>query len=172
MRRTFRLPGTIADASRHWLEIVSFGVAEEFGPPVAMRQAWTALRKHLAVSSTATGLVGLLTPQETNVAVASLQLAILQKSFGDAALLCARARAELIGAPRHHDWRPGRDIAASGRQSGSNQLRLIDPVLRNLARMGVRFGAVGLSDDACPRPCILGRLGGAAGRPSDGRIDP
>jgi putative hemolysin len=168
MRRAFRLPEAIADSSRHWLEIVSFGVAEEFGPRVAMRQAWIALRRHLALSPTATGLVGMLMPQETNVAVASLQLAILQKSFGDAALLRAHARAELIGAPRHNDWRPGRDIAASGRQPQANQQRLIDPVLRNLAKMGVRFGAVGLSEDACPRPCILGRFDGMAGGLVDG----
>jgi hypothetical protein len=37
-------------------------------------------------------------------------------------------------------------------------MQVVDPLLRHLAGIGVRFGAEGLSAGPTPRPCILGRL--------------
>jgi hypothetical protein len=164
VRRAFRLPREVAATSRHWLEIVSFGAEKEFGQFANMLQIVIALRKLLDVSHLSSEVVSLLTPQETNLAVCSLQLGILQKSFGDVALLNAHARVALLNATRHHNWRPGRDIAVSP-HCRPDAMNLVDPMLRSFARIGVRFGATGLSQDLGCRPCILGRFLGKAGRP-------
>jgi putative hemolysin len=158
LRRTFRLPGNLAATSRNWLETVGHGAGGELHRCVNRREILLALRKLLAATRANAELVAVLSPRESNAAVASLQFAMLQKSFGDAALLPTRATVDLIGATHHHDWRPRRDIGPSGQRLRSDQMHPIDPDLRNLAKIGVRFGAFGLSADTCPRPCILGRL--------------
>ena len=56
-------------------------------------------------------MVGLVTSQERYVARVALQFARLQKTFADAALMCAEATHALMGATRHHDWQPLRDVA-------------------------------------------------------------
>jgi hypothetical protein len=114
------------------------------------------LRRSAAVSKLATELVGVVTPQETSFVLAALQFALLQKALGDASLLRADAACDLIGATQHHDWRPYRD--AGDRPPHRRRIRPIDPVLRALSGLGVRFGAAGLSAEPAPRPCILGRL--------------
>jgi putative hemolysin len=164
LRRAFRLPGDSAGSNRNWLEIVSFGGGKELGHFAEMRQAMMALRRVGALSKGATDLVGLVTPRETNFALASLQFGIMQKTFGDSELLRAEANAAVIGAVQHHDWRPQRDVGGFGRAVRRDQMQAVDPVLRHLAGIGVRFGAEGLSAGPAPRPCILGRLDLTAGR--------
>jgi len=158
LRRAFRLPSDVAGGNRNWLEIVSFGGGKELSHFAAMRQAMTALRRDGALSKTATDLVGLVMPRETNFALASLQFAIMQKISGDSELLRAEANAAVIGAVQHHDWRPQRDVGGADRAARRNQMQVVDPLLRHLAGIGVRFGAEGLSAGPTPRPCILGRL--------------
>ena len=90
--------------------------------------------------------------------LAALQFALLQKARGDAALLRAGAAHDLIGATQHHDWRPHRDAVSGDRPRGRRRIGPIDPVLRAVSGLGLRFGAAGLSPEPAPRPCILGRL--------------
>jgi putative hemolysin len=158
LRRAFRLSGDVAGRDRDWLEIVSFGGGKEARHFAAMRQTMMALRQVCALSKTVTDVVGLVTPQETNFALASLQFAILQKTFGDSELLRAGANAAVIGAVQHHGWRPRRDVGGVVRPVRRDQMQVVDPLLRHLAGIGVRFGAEGLSAGPAPRPCILGRL--------------
>jgi putative hemolysin len=148
VRQAFRLPADVADGGSNWLEIIGFDAGS--AGLATLRQIRTGLRRSAAVSKRATDLIGLVTPQETSFVLAALQFAPLQKARGDAALLRADAARNLIGATEHHDWRPHRD--AVGR------MVTIDPTLRALAGIGVRFGAAGASADFPPRPCILGRL--------------
>jgi putative hemolysin len=161
-RRAFRLPADITARSSRWLEIVAFGATAECGHSPSIRQIRVALSELLSASPNAPALIGLLRPQETNPLLASLQLTALQRSHGDPMLLRARAGFDLIGARRHHDWRPECDVAPSNRVLRSGHGPMVDPNLRQLAMLGVRFGAAGLTDDA--HPCILGRLGPEANR--------
>jgi putative hemolysin len=158
LRRAFRLPGDVAGRNRNWLEIVSFGAGKELGHFAAMRRTMMALRQVCALSKTVTDVVGLVTLRETNFALASLQFAILQKTLGDSELLRAGANAAVIGSVQHHDWRPRRDVGGVGRPARRDQMHVVDPLLRHLAGIGVRFGAEGLCTGPAPRPCILGRL--------------
>jgi putative hemolysin len=158
VRRAFQFPGDVARAGRKWLEIASFSIGKGCAGFATMRQIRIGLRRSAAVSHRATDLVGVVKPQETSFVLAGLQFAMLQKASGDGALLRASAAMDLIGATKHHDWCPHRDAVDSDRPRGRDQMELIDPLLRTLARIGVRFGAAGLSADPAPRPCILGRL--------------
>ena len=159
IRRSFRLPAELAGASRRWLEVV--GLDAECGAAADIRMICRAL-KSSAATPDRTGIVALVHARETNFVLASLEMALLQKFYGDVALLRARARVELIGAVRHHDWRPQRDVAGLDRRSDAKPA--FDPLLRKLARLGVRFGAAGVSADTNPRPCILARFDLPAGK--------
>ena len=117
------------------------------------------LRRSAAASIAATDLVGIVTPQETSFVLAALQFALLQKARGDAPLLRAGAARDLVGATQHHDWRPHRDVVVGDEPPGRRRIGPVDPVLRAVAGLGVRFGAAGVSPQPAPRPCILGRLG-------------
>ncbi len=160
--RTFRLPDRLpsdgAPASRTCMEIVAFRPGDHFQNRVSLRQMRNALRQSATRSDRTTDLVGLVSPLETSVTLAGLQFAMLQKSRGDAALLCGSAKRNLIAAPEHHDWRPHPEMIRSDDPHIRRQVRSMDPVLRACRAIGVRFGAAGLSIDAAPRPCILGRL--------------
>jgi putative hemolysin len=158
LRRAFRLPADIAHAGSNWLEVVGFAAGGRTAGSATLRQIRMGLRRSAAVSKQATDLVGVVTPQETSFVLAALQFALLQKARGDAALMRAGAARDLIGATRHHDWRPHRDVVAGDRRPGRRRIGPIDPVLRALAGLGTRFGAAGLSAEPAPRPCILGRL--------------
>jgi putative hemolysin len=162
LRRAFRLPADVARDGSHWLEIVGFArgsaVCSRSAGAATLRQIRMGLRRSAAVSKQATDLVGVVTPQETSFVLAALQFALLQKVRGDAALVRAGAARELIGAMRHHDWRPHRDVAGGDPRPGRRRIGPTDPVLRALAGLGARFGAAGLSAEPAPRPCILGRL--------------
>jgi putative hemolysin len=162
LRRAFRLPADIARDGSHWLEIVGFAagsaVCSRSAGAATLRQIRMGLRRSAAVSKQATDLVGVVTPQETSFVLAALQFALLQKARGDAALARAGAARDLIGATRHHDWRPNRDVVGGDPRPGRRRIGPTDPVLRALAGLGVRFGAAGLSAEPAPRPCILGRL--------------
>jgi Acyltransferase len=139
VRRTFQLPGDVVRAARNWLEIMNFGIGEQCAGLATLKQIRMALCRSVAVSKQATELIGVVTPQETSFVLAGLQFAMLQKARGDAALLRSGAALDLIGATQHHDWRPARDTIGGGR------IGPIDPLLRIFARLGVRFGAAGLS---------------------------
>jgi putative hemolysin len=158
LRRAFRLPADIARDASHWLEVVGFAVGSRSVGAATPRQIRMGLRRSAAVSKQATDLVGVVTPQETSFVLAALQFALLQKARGDATLVRAGAVRDLIGATRHHDWRPHRDVAGGDPRPGRRRIGPTDPVLRALAGLGVRFGAAGLSAEPAPRPCILGRL--------------
>jgi putative hemolysin len=158
LRRAFRLPGDVAKDGAHWLEVVGFAVGSRCAELVTPRQVRMGLRRSAAVSKRASDLVGIVTPQETSFVLAALQFALLQKTRGDAPLLRAGAVRDLIGATQHHDWRPHRDAVGGDRLPDRRRIGAIDPVLRALAGLGIRFGAAGLSADPAPRPCILGRL--------------
>ncbi len=108
VRTVFRLPAATSAQRRHWLEIVSFRRNREFGPGASIRRSLTALGGLASAVGPRTELVGLLTSRSSNHALASLDFALLQKSFGDDGLLRARAQFGLLGATRHHDWRPQR----------------------------------------------------------------
>ena len=110
------------------------------------------------LAGSATDIVALIKPQETQAVLAGLQFARLQKTFGDALLLRASATQALIGATRQHDWRPQRDVAELD-PSCRDDMRSIDPLLRHLTRIGFKFGTAGLTEGPQRRPCILGRLG-------------
>ena len=161
VRKAFRLPGDAGRASRNWQEIVSFGVMGESRGLTAMRHIGTALRRSAALAR-ASDVVGLVTSQEKYVTRAALQFARLQKTFTDAALLCAGAASALIGATRHHDWRPLRDVAGLDKLPGRQRVREgaepTDSLLARLAKIGFRFGAAGLTAEATARPCVLARL--------------
>jgi hypothetical protein len=160
VRRAFRLPGDTDRASRNWQEIVSFGVAGKSRGFAAMRQFATALHRSATLAS-ASDVVSLVTSQEKHVARASLQFARLQKTFADAALLCAGAASALMAATRHHDWRPLRDVAGfeelPGRHRVRDRVRSTDSLLACPAKIGFRFGAAGLTAETS-RPCVLARL--------------
>jgi putative hemolysin len=162
IKKSFHLPSNMLASGRNWLEIVRFRTTKNFGRLGAARQAWTALGNLARAMGAETELVGLLTTRGANLALASLQLELLQKSFGDEVLSRARPEKEILGAQRHHEWRPKRDVSGIERLSRTNRFQLIDPMLWHCARMGVRFGAYGLRAGPSPRPCILGRLGGRA----------
>ena len=162
IKKSFQLPSDMLASGRNWLEIVRFRTTEEFGRFGAARQAWTALGNLAGAMGAETELVELLTIRGANLALASLQLELLQKSFGDEALSRARPENEILGALCDHEWRPKRDVPGIERLSRTDRFQLIDPMLWNYARMGVRFGAYGLRAGPSPRPCILGRLGGRA----------
>jgi hypothetical protein len=159
--KSFRLPGGIARASRHWLEITSFGTRLDANPCAIMRHLPTALHQAAGLAVGATDIVALIRPPETNAALAGLQFARLQKSFGDASLQRAGARTALFGATYQHDWRPQRDVVAFDPRRRADS-RSIDPLLRHLVRVGFKFGAAGLTEEPLRRPCILGRLNLAA----------
>jgi hypothetical protein len=156
--RTFRLPDDVTRAGNDWLEIVGFAVGSQCAGLATPRQICMGLRRSVAVSKRATELVGVIKPLETSFALAALQFAVLQKARGDAALLSAEAALALIGATEHHEWRPHRVVVDGARAPGHVRMEPRDPLLRILERIGVRFGAAGLSIDRAPRPCILGRL--------------
>jgi hypothetical protein len=80
IKKSFQLPSDIFASGRNWLEIVRFRATEEFGR--LGRQAWTALGNLAGAIGAETELVGLLTTRGANLAPASLQLELLQKSFG------------------------------------------------------------------------------------------
>ncbi len=161
VRRAFRLPRDADRASRNWQEIVSFGVTGESRGLAAMRHIGTALRRSAALAR-ASDVVGLVTSQEKYVTRAALQFARLQKTFTDAALLCAGAASALIGATRHHDWRPLRDVAGLDKLPGRQRVRdgsePTHSLLARLAKIGFRFGAAGLTAETTARPCVLARL--------------
>jgi putative hemolysin len=159
IRKSFRLPPELSAARRNWLEIVDFRLGKELGGLAALRPAWRALKDMARAIGPRTELVGLLTPRNSGVALASVSLGLLQKCCGDDALLRARPEVELLGATRHHDWRPHRDIGSLDRRAALEQARLLDPLLGSCARLGVRFGASGLRAGSPLRPCILARLG-------------
>jgi putative hemolysin len=158
--KSFQLPSDMLASGRNWLEIVRFRTTEEFGRFGAARQAWTALGNLAGAMEAETELVGLLTTRGANLTLASLQLELLQKSFCDEVLSRARPENEILGAQRHHEWRPKRDVPGNERLSRTDRIQLIDPMLWHCARVGVRFGTYGLRAGPSPRPCILGRLGG------------
>lgn len=162
IRNSFQLPSDVVAAGHHWLEIVRFRKTESFGQFGAARHTWTALGKLAAGLGGKTELVALLTARDASRPFASLQLELLQKSFGDALLHRARPETEILGALRHHEWRPNRDVAGIDRLSRTDSVQLIDPMLWHCARIGIRFGACGLRVGPSPWPCILGRLGGEA----------
>jgi hypothetical protein len=159
VRRAFRLPRHADRASRNWQEIVSFGVTGKARGLAAMRWIGAALRRSAALAS-ASDVVGLVTSQENHVTRAALQFARLQKTFTDAALVCADAASQLIGATRHHNWRPLRDVAGFDKPTGlrNRGAEPSDPTLMRLANIGFRFGAAGLTDEPASRPCVLARL--------------
>ena len=158
VRKAFRLPGDAARAGRSWLEIVSFGVPGKLSGLAAMRQIGTALQRTAALAR-ATDVVGVVTSQEKHIARAALQFARLQKTFTDAALSCADATSALMGATRHHDWRPLRDVAGFDRLPGrkwvADRMPPTAAMLARLAEIGFRFGAAGLTADLAARPCVL-----------------
>jgi hypothetical protein len=156
LRRAFRLPKDVDGT--HWLEVIGFAAGSRCAELASLRQVRMGLRRSAAVSKRATDLVGIVTPQETSFVLAALQFALLQKARGDASLLRAGAARGLIGATQHHDWRPHRDAVGGDRPPHRRRIGPIDPVLRALSGLGVRFGAAGLSAEPAPRPCILGRL--------------
>jgi putative hemolysin len=157
MRRSFRLHDDVAHEGSNWLEIVGFAIGSQCAGLATLQQVWMGLRASTAISRRAADLVTMVTPQETSFVLAALQFAVLQKARGDAALLHADAALDIIGATQHHDWKPHRDAVGGGKSGGWGRMG-IDPVLRTLAGIGVRFGAAGLSVDCPLRPCILGRL--------------
>ncbi len=158
LRRAFRLPDDVARKASHWLEIVGFAVCSQREGAATLRQIRSGLRRSAAASTAATDLVGIVTPQETSFVLAALQFAVLQKARGDALLLRAGAAHDLVGATQHHDWRPHRDVVVGDRSPGRRRTVLVDPVLRAVSGLGLRFGAAGLTAEPAPRPCILGRL--------------
>jgi hypothetical protein len=161
VRRAFRLPRDADRASRNWQEIVSFGVTGKARGLAAMRWIGTALRRSATLAN-ASDVVGLVTSPENHATRAALQFARLQKTFTDAALVCADAASQLIGATRHHDWRPLRDVAGFDKPTGlrkrGNGAAPADSTLMRLANIGFRFGAAGLTDEPASRPCVLARL--------------
>ena len=157
LRRAFRLPDDVARRASNWLEIVGFCFGNRCKGSASLGQIRIGLRQSAAVSKRATDLVGIVTPQETSFVLAAVQFALLQKARGDALLLRAGAAHDLIAATQHHDWRPHGDVGGGG-PPGRRRIRPIDPVLRAVAALGIRFGAAGLSAEPAPRPCILGRL--------------
>jgi putative hemolysin len=161
VRKAFRLPGDAARAGRNWLEIVSFGMPGKFRSLTAMRQIGAALHRTAALAH-ATDIVGIVTSQEKHIARVALQFARLQKTFTDAALLCAGATSALMGATRHHDWRPLRDVAGferlTNRKWVAERMQPTAAMLARLAAIGFRFGAAGLTPDPAARPCVLARL--------------
>ena len=158
LRQAFRLPDDVARNGSNWLEIVGFAVGPRCAGSATLRQIRIGLRRSAAVSKRATDLVGIVTPQETSFVLAALQFALLQKARGDAVLLRAGAAHDLIGATQHHDWRPHRDVGGGDGAPGRRRIGPIDPVLRALSGLGVRFGTAGLSAESAPRPCIVGRF--------------
>jgi hypothetical protein len=158
VRKAFRLPANADRTRQKWLEVVSFSAAGRIRGSGGMRYVLAALRRSAALAS-ATDVVGLVASQEKYVA---LQFARLQKTFTDAALLCAEATHALMGATRHHDWQPLRDVAAlhrlPGRQWLRNRMQPTAAMLARLAMIGFRFGAAGLMADTTARPCVLARL--------------
>ena len=158
LRKSYRLPADVARTTRNWLEIVSFGVSANGLPCPQMRHLAAALHQAGGLAGSATDIVALIRPQETQAVLAGLQFARLQKTFGDALLLRASATQALIGATRQHDWRPQRDVAELD-PSCRDDMQSIDPLLRHLTRIGFKFGATGLTEEPQRRPCILGRLG-------------
>jgi putative hemolysin len=158
LRRAFRLPDDVARRASNWLEIVGFCFGNRCEGSASLGQIRMGLRQSAAASNQATDLVGIVTPQETSFVLSALQFALLQKARGDAPLLRAGARHDLIAAKKHHDWRPHRDVGGGGGPPDRRRLGPIDPVLRAVAALGIRFGAAGLSAEPAPRPCILGRL--------------
>src|SRR5262249_54912404 len=132
IRKSFRLPRGLAAAN--WLEIVDFRLANE--RVAAMRPAWVALKKLARAIGPRTELGGLLAPRNSGVGLSSLSFAFVQKAFGDGTLLGARPEIELLGASRHHDWRPQADIASLDRPAAFEQARLLDPLLGTCARLG------------------------------------
>lgn len=169
VRKAFRLPGNGNRVTREWLEVVGFGIPGQVRGMAAMRQIPTALHR-LASLASASDVVSLVTSHEKYVARVALQFARLQKTFTDTALLCADATRALMGATRHHDWQPLRDVAGLDRQSARQWLRArVQPtaaMLSRLARIGFRFGAAGLTPDAIALPCVLARLNLSALRTS------
>jgi putative hemolysin len=165
VRRAFRLPRDADRASRSWQEIVSFGMPGKPRGLTAMRWIGTALRRSATLAS-ASDVVGLVTSQEKHVTRAALTFARLQKTFTDAALLCAGAASQLIGATGHHNWRPLRDVAGLDKPTGPRTVRdgaePTDSLLVRLANIGFRFGAAGLTAEPTSRPCVLARLNLAA----------
>ncbi len=161
VRKAFRLPGDATRSGRSWLEIVSFGVPGKLSSLAAMRRIGTALHR-TATFARATDVVGVVTSQEKHIARAALQFARLQKTFSDAALSCAGATSALMGATRHHDWRPLRDVAGFDRLPGrkwvADRMPPTAAMLARLAEIGFRFGAAGLTADLAARPCVLARL--------------
>jgi hypothetical protein len=158
LRQAFRLPGDVARDATNWLEVVGFAAGSRGAELAPLRQILMGLRRSAAVSKRATDLIGLVTPQETSFVLAALQFALLQKARGDAPSLRAGAARDLIGATQHHDFRPYRDAVGGKWPPDRRRMGPIDPVLRALAGLGIRFGAAGLSAGPAPRPCILGRL--------------
>jgi putative hemolysin len=161
VRKAFRLPANADRTQQKWLEVVSFSAAGRLRGSGGMRYVLAALRRSVALAS-ATDVVGLVASQEKYVARVALQFARLQKTFTDAALLCAEATHALMGATRHHDWQPLRDVAAlhrvPGRQWLRNRMQPTAAMLGRLATIGFRFGAAGLMPDTTARPCVLARL--------------
>jgi putative hemolysin len=133
----FHLPFDVA--SRGWRELP--GTVATSADIRACRRALEAAAPDPVVAA--------IRLRSIDAVAASLEAAVLQKLYGDPVLLRARPRQGLIDTGRHHDWRPQRDCG------GADDVRAIDPMLRRLARRGVRFGAAGFVG---ADPCILARL--------------
>jgi putative hemolysin len=157
-RRAFRMPSDLARPRQHWLEIVSFGASGDSQRLALLPQIAMAMRELAPLAGTATDLIALVRTPERNAVPASLQFALMQRMFPDPALQRANAKVGLIGAARHHDWRPQRDLGAFDQPSRLEEMRSIDPLLRRLAGIGFRFGAAALVGAPAPQPAVLGRL--------------
>jgi putative hemolysin len=157
VRQAFRLAGEVTRSASNRLEIVKFGVGNGAVGSIAPRHIRMALRQTARAWKRAVDLICVVTPRETSFVLAALQFATLQKDRGDEELLRARPSRDLIGATRHHDWRPGRDTTGGDRLFDRRRIWSVDPVLRAYTAFGTRFGAAGLTADSAP--CILGRMG-------------
>jgi putative hemolysin len=157
IRRAFRLPSDVARSASSSVEIVAFGAGDQAMRLPTLGQIRKGLRQSATVSGRSIQLIGLVPSQEDSLVLAGLQFSLLQKAHGDSALLRFRAERDVIGATHHHGWRVHRDAFSCDTLLARRQIRQVDPLLRALTAIGVKFGAAGLSADTS-RPCILGSL--------------